>query len=37
MKRQKQDEEVAKMLRERGVKNLLHRLRDNVQNIASPP
>lgn len=29
-KKQKQDEEVAKMLKDRGVKNLLHRLRDNV-------
>jgi hypothetical protein len=36
MKKQKQEEEASKMLRERGVKNLLHKLRDNAQNITKP-
>lgn len=36
-KKKKRDEELNKMLKDKGIKNLLSRLRDNVENSAKKP
>ena len=35
--KKKRDEELNKMLKDKGIKNLLSRLRDNVENSAKQP